>query len=122
MKFGDIIIGSGALEDGEHVKALLHKQFNMKDLGELRYFLEIELIRNESGIWLLQKKYGLDMLVKYGMTDCKPISTPLDHNLKLRINEGEVLDDATMYRRIVGSLIYMTISQPDLSYAIGLVN
>ncbi|MCO5577735.1 hypothetical protein L7F22_031567 [Adiantum nelumboides] len=55
------------------------------------------------------------------MADSKPISTPLDQNLKLRIDEGEVLDDATMYRRIVGSLIYMTISRPDLSYAVGLV-
>ncbi|MCO5581678.1 hypothetical protein L7F22_035567 [Adiantum nelumboides] len=69
--------------------------------------------------WL---KYGLDMLMKYDMADCKPISTPLDQNLKLRIDEGEVLDDATMYRRIVGSLIYMTISLSNLSYAVGLVS
>ncbi|MCO5557044.1 hypothetical protein L7F22_010600 [Adiantum nelumboides] len=75
----DLIIGGDALEDVEHVKALLCKQFDMKDLGELRYFLGIEMIRNERGIWLSQKKYGLDMLMKYGMADCKPISTPLDH-------------------------------------------
>ncbi|MCO5601194.1 hypothetical protein L7F22_055313 [Adiantum nelumboides] len=111
-----------ALKGVEHVKALLHRQFDMKDLGELRYFLGIEMICNKGGIWLLQKKYGLDMLMKYGMADCKPISTPLDQNLKLRIDEGEVLDDATMYRTIVGNLICMTISQPNLSYAIGLVS
>ncbi|MCO5575200.1 hypothetical protein L7F22_028997 [Adiantum nelumboides] len=110
-----------ALKDVEHVKALLRKQFDMKDLGELCYFLGIEMIRNEGGMWLSQKKYGLDMLMKYGMADCEPISTPLDQNLKLRIDEGEVLDDATMYCRIVDSLIYMTISRPDLSYAAGLV-
>ncbi|MCO5592207.1 hypothetical protein L7F22_046205 [Adiantum nelumboides] len=62
------------------------------------------------------------MLVKYGMADYKPISTPLDQNLKFRIDEGEVLDDATMYSRIVDSLIYMTISWPNLSYAVGLVS
>ncbi|MCO5609860.1 hypothetical protein L7F22_064093 [Adiantum nelumboides] len=50
----------------------------MKDLGELRYFLGIEMIRNEGGIWLSQKKYGLNMLMKYGMADCKPISTPVE--------------------------------------------
>ncbi|MCO5597880.1 hypothetical protein L7F22_051965 [Adiantum nelumboides] len=94
----------------------------MKDLGELRYFLGIEKIHNEGGVWLSQKKYGLNMLMKYGMTDCKPISTPLDQNLNLRIDEEEVLDDATLYRRIVGSLIYMTISRPDLSYVVGLVH
>ncbi|MCO5571267.1 hypothetical protein L7F22_025005 [Adiantum nelumboides] len=115
----DLIIWSDALNDVEHVKALLRKQFDMNDLGELRYFLGFEMIRNEGGIWLSQKKYGLDM--KYGMADCKPIFTPLDQNLKLRIDEGEVLDDATMYRKIVDTLIYMTISRLDLSYAVGLV-
>ena len=61
------------------------------------------------------------MLFKYGMADCKPISMPLDQNLKLRADEGQVLEDATMYRKIVGSLIYLTISRPaDLSYTIGL--
>ncbi|MCO5573197.1 hypothetical protein L7F22_026964 [Adiantum nelumboides] len=118
----DLMIRNDALEAVEHVKAILCKQFDMKDLGELRYFLGIEMIRNEGGIWLLQKKYGLDMLMKYGMADCKPISTPLDQNLKLRIDEGEVLDGATMYCRIVGSFIYMTISQPNLSYVVGLVS
>ncbi|MCO5548874.1 hypothetical protein L7F22_002336 [Adiantum nelumboides] len=116
-----LIIGGDALKDVEHVKALLCKQFDMKDLGELHCFLGIEMIRNEGGIWLLQKKYGLDMLMSYGMADCNPIFTSLDQNLKLRIDEGEVLDDATMYCRIVGSLIYMTISWPNLRYAVGLV-
>ncbi|MCO5574051.1 hypothetical protein L7F22_027828 [Adiantum nelumboides] len=100
----------------------MRKQFDMKDLGELRYFLGIEMIRNEGDMWLSQKKYGLDMLMKYGMANCKLILTPLDQSLKLRIDEGEVLDDATMYRRIVASLIYMTISRPNLSYAVGLVS
>ncbi|MCO5566574.1 hypothetical protein L7F22_020251 [Adiantum nelumboides] len=74
----DLIIRGDALEDGEHVKALLHKQFDMKVLGELRYFLGIEMIHLEGGVWLLQKKYGLDVLMKYGMADCKPTLTPLD--------------------------------------------
>ncbi|MCO5563401.1 hypothetical protein L7F22_017042 [Adiantum nelumboides] len=79
-------------------------------------------IVNEGGIWLSQKKYGLDMLMKYGIDDCKPISTALDQNLKLRIDEEEVLDNATMYCMIMGSLIHMTFSLPDLSYAIRLVS
>ena len=92
----------------------------MKDLGELRYFLGIEIIRTEEGIWLSQRQYALDMLSKYGMADCKPISMPLDQNLKLQADEGQVLEDVTMYRKIVGSLIYLTISRPDLSYVVGL--
>ncbi|MCO5574844.1 hypothetical protein L7F22_028637 [Adiantum nelumboides] len=118
----DLIIRGDDLKDVEHVKALLRKPFDIYDLGELRYFLGIEMIHNEGGIWLSQKKYGVDMLMKYGMADCKLIFTPLDQTLKLRIDEGEVLDDATMYRRIVASLIYTTISRPDLSYAVALVS
>ena len=60
------------------------------------------------------------MLSKYGMADCKPISMPLDQNLKLNPDTGQVLEDVTMYQKIVGSLIYLTISRPDLSYTIGL--
>ncbi|MCO5564969.1 hypothetical protein L7F22_018639 [Adiantum nelumboides] len=70
------------------------------------------MIRNESSIWLLQKKYGLDMFMKYAMADFKLIFTPLDQNLKLKIDEGEVLDNATMYPRIVDSIIYKAISRP----------
>ncbi|MCO5573025.1 hypothetical protein L7F22_026789 [Adiantum nelumboides] len=61
--------GGDALKDVQHIKALLRKQFDMKDLGELRYFLGIEMIRNEGSIWLSHKKYGLDMLMKYCMAD-----------------------------------------------------
>jgi hypothetical protein len=60
------------------------------------------------------------MLSKYGMGGCKPISVPLNQNGKLSVDVGEVLEDATMYRKIVGSLIYMTITRPDLNYIVGL--
>jgi hypothetical protein len=56
------------------------------------------------------------------MTGCKPISIPLEQNVKLNADEGDLVEDTTMYRRIVGSLIYMTITRPDLSYAVGVVN
>jgi hypothetical protein len=54
------------------------------------------------------------------MVSCKPISVPLDHNGKLSADAGEVLEDAIMYRKIVGSLIYMTITRPNLNYTVGL--
>ena len=116
----DLIVGGDNVATIEHVKTLLKQEFDMKDLGELRYFLGIEIIRTEEGIWLSQRQYALDMLSKYGMADCKPISMPLDQNLKLQADEGQVLEDVTMYRKIVGSLIYLTISRPDLSYVVGL--
>ena len=57
---------------------LLKQKFEMKDLEELRYFLGIEVIRSLGGIWLLHRQYGLDMLSRYGMIACKPISVPLE--------------------------------------------
>jgi len=94
----------------------------MKDLGELCYFLGVEVIQSPKGIWLLQRQYALNKLSEYGMMGCKPISNPLEKNVKLSANEGNLVDDTTMYRRIVGSLIYMTITRPNLNYVVGMVN
>jgi hypothetical protein len=116
----DLIVGGDNEKEVEHVKHLLKQKFDMKDLGELKFFLGIEVIRTPEGIWLLQRQYALDMLSKYGMVGCKPISVPLNQNGKLSADAGEVLEDATMYRKIMGSLIYMTITRPDLNYTVGL--
>lgn len=78
------------------------------------------MIRTAEGIWLSQRKYALDMLSKYSMANCKPILVPLYHNLKLNANAGEVLENPTMYRKIVGSLIYLTITRADLNYIVDL--
>ena len=94
----DLIVGGDNEDEIAHVKTLMKQEFDMKDLGELRYFLGIEIVHTKEGIWLSQRQYALDMLSKYGMADCKPISMPLDQNLKLRADEGQVLEDVTMYR------------------------
>jgi hypothetical protein len=94
----------------------------MKDLGELRYFLGIEVIQSPKGILLLQRQYALNKLSEYGMTGYKPISLPLEQNVKLSADEGDLMEDTTMYICIVGSLIYMTITRPHLSYAVGVVS
>ncbi len=104
------------------LKKLLKQKFEMKDLGELRYFLGIEVIQSPKGIWLLQRQYALNKLSEYGMTGCKPISIPLEQNVKLNADEGNLVEDITMYKRIVGSLIYMTITRPDLSYVVEVVS
>ena len=77
-----LFVGDSAMEI-DCVKSLLKQEFEMKDLGELRYFLGIEVVRTPKGIWLSQRQYGLDMLFKYGMADCKPISMSLDVTAKL---------------------------------------
>ncbi len=75
------------------LKKLLKQKFEMKDLGELRYFLGIEVIQSPKGIWLLQRQYALKKLSEYGMTGCKPISIPLEQNVKLSVDEGDLVED-----------------------------
>ena len=65
--------------------------------------------------------YG-DMLKKYGMMACKRVATPMDQNVKLMANVGDVLEDPTMYKKIIGSLIYVTLTQPDMSHDVGVLS
>jgi hypothetical protein len=81
----DLIITGDSDGDIFDLKKLLKQKFEMKDLGKLRYFLNIEVIQSPKGIWLLQKQYALNKLSKYGMTSCKPISIPLEQNVLWRI-------------------------------------
>ncbi len=118
----DLIITRNNDVDIFDLKKLLKQKFEMKDLGKLRYFLGIEVIQSPKGIWLLQRQYALNKLTEYGMTGCKPISIPLEQNVKLSANEGNLVEDTTMYRCIVGSLIYMTITRSYLSYAVGVMS
>jgi hypothetical protein len=118
----DLIITRDSDVDISDLKKLLKQKFEMKDLGKLHYFLGIEVIHSPKGIWLLQKQYALNKLSEYGMMGCKPISIPLEQNVKLSADEGELVEDTTIYRCIVGSLIYMTITRPNLSYAVGVVS
>jgi hypothetical protein len=83
----DLIITRDSDVDISNLKKLLKQKFEMKDLGELRYFLGIEVIQSLKGIWLLQRQYALNKLSEYGMMHCKPISIPLEQNVKLSANE-----------------------------------
>ncbi len=79
----DLIITGDSDVDIFNLKKLLKQKFEMKDLGELRYFLGIEVIQSLKGIWLLQRQYALNKLTEYGMMGCKPNSIPLEQNVKL---------------------------------------
>ena len=76
----------------------------MKELGESKHFLGLEVERTNDGILICQQKYAQDLLDKYGMLECKPISTPMEVNAKLCSAIGKELEDVTMYRQLVGSL------------------
>ena len=68
----------------------------------------------KEGLFLGQQKYAKDLLQRYAMINCKPMSTPMDPNMRLQEDEGKDLEDMTMYRQLVGSFIYLTLTWPNI--------
>lgn len=96
---------------------------SLLDLGDLHYFLGIEVNKLNGGIVLTQEKYASDILRRVGMTECKPVNTPMSTSEKLSIHEGELHgpNDATKYRSVVGALQYLTLTRPDISFSVNKV-
>ena len=107
----DLVIADADLEENRRIK--FH-------LGNLHYFLRIDVIHTLEGIFISQH-HALNMPFKFRMVDCKPISTPMDKNVKLR-RDSKKSCDPTRFRQIVGSLIYLTITRSDLSYLVGRIS
>uniref|UniRef100_A0A2N9IYG8 Uncharacterized protein n=1 Tax=Fagus sylvatica TaxID=28930 RepID=A0A2N9IYG8_FAGSY len=116
-----IIIGDDTASIRD-LQKFLSQHFEMKDLGTLSYFLRLEVTSSFDGYYLFQAKYAFDLLSKAVLTDSKIVSTPLELNVKLNTTDGEPLSDATLYRQLVGSLINLTVTRPDLAYAVHLVS
>ncbi|KAL6209903.1 hypothetical protein ACLB2K_020842 [Fragaria x ananassa] len=109
------------MDEIQSLKSALHNAFAIKDLGPLKYFLRIEMDVSSHGLFLNQRKYVVDLLDKARMKDNKPARTPLDSKLKLDIAE-KALTNVCYYQCLVGKLIYLTITRPDLTYAVSLVS
>nr|GEV64003.1 putative reverse transcriptase, RNA-dependent DNA polymerase [Tanacetum cinerariifolium] len=115
----DMIIIGNDEEEIKKLKGELFTEFEMKDLGRLKYFLGIEVLRSQAGIFICQKKYILDLLAKTGMLDCKPAETPMMSNKKLYIETEAELADRDRYQRLVGKLLYLSHTRLDIAYAVG---
>lgn len=102
----------------DQAKQYLNSQFNMKDLGELSYFLGIEVDRNEDGIFISQRKYTMDLLKEHHLHNAKPLKLPIDAKLKLKHDEGQPLANPTTYQHLIGKLIYLTITRPDIAFSV----
>ena len=107
----DVILTGNDLNEIAHIKQFLDNRFKIKDLGNLKFFLGLEVARSNSGISLCQRKYALELVADAGLLGCKPATTPMDCTLKLSNTTGSPLADATSYRR----LIYLTTTRPELS-------
>ncbi|XP_049359974.1 uncharacterized mitochondrial protein AtMg00810-like [Solanum verrucosum] len=114
----DIIITGNYLEKITKLKEFLHTSFKMKDLGRLTYFLRLEVLYLPTGIMLTQQKYAHDLVVRAGLTDDKVVYTPMEINTKYKEVDGEPFNDPTLYWQLVGSLVYLTMTRPDISYAV----
>jgi hypothetical protein len=117
----DLILTSSDSKLLNHVKTNLKKKFEMTDIGFLHYFLGLQVLQTNEGIFFSQYKYACDLLCRFHMDDCKPAPSPFQSRVKLTstCNSPEVY--ATLYRQLVGSRLYLTHTYPDLSFVVGLV-
>ena len=119
----DIVIAGSTPAAVDRLVRSLSDSFPIKDLGPLQYFLGLEASYNSGGMTLTQRKYALDLLHRVSMENCRPTSTPLSATEHLAREVGTPLgvEDATRYRSIVGGLQYLTLTRPDLSFAVNKV-
>ena len=118
----DSIVAGNELGDVQKFKAQLHKCFHMKDVGKLKYILGIEVWGGSYGFCLSQRKYALDIIAEAGLLGSKPSAVPIELNHKLGSATGHLFANPEQYRRLVGRFIYLTISRPDLSYAVHILS
>jgi hypothetical protein len=116
-----VVTGNDIMEMGK-LKTYLAKEFEIKDLGNLRYFLGIEVARSKEGIFVSQRKYVLDLLVETGMLACKPIDTPIEQNHRLGEDVDDTPVDRERYQKLVGKLIYLSHTRPDIAFAVSVVS
>ncbi|KAJ0609721.1 putative RNA-directed DNA polymerase [Helianthus annuus] len=117
----DIVVTGNSIDEVDKVKAILNLNFQIKDLGKLKYFLGIEVLYNKSGVCLNQRKYCLELLSEFGYLACKPINTPIEQSylITAKVSKNQsFLKNVTGFQKLIGKLIYLSLTRPDISYAV----
>ncbi|GJW38483.1 ribonuclease H-like domain-containing protein [Tanacetum coccineum] len=117
----DIVVTGNCKDEIDKFKTFLKSKFQIKDLGHLKYFLEIEVIKTNKDLCLTQRKYCLELLKEYGLLGCKPVSTSMEPNSVLpyiATKDDSHLDNITGYQKLLGKLIYLTHTRLDIAYSV----
>jgi len=117
----DLIYTGNSKQMLEEFKNSMKMEFEMTDLGCMRYFLGIEVTQTPNGIFICQKKYANEILEKFGLANCSSVKNPIVPGCKLTTDIGGIKVEATCYKQMVGSLMYLTATRPDLMYVVSLV-
>lgn len=120
----DILLAGSTKKRISEVKSALAERFDMKDLGELNHYLGVKIVQNrgDGTIWIGQSAYTEEVLKKFGMESCKPVTTPVEVGVKLTqgTDDSEYVD-AAHYQSVVGSLLYLSMrTRPDITFAVSL--
>ncbi|KAF2296263.1 hypothetical protein GH714_037152 [Hevea brasiliensis] len=114
----DNILAGDSTTDIEELKQYLKSQFFLKDLGDLKYFLGLEIAKSSAGTCISPRKYTSELLADTGLTTARPDPTPMKQNLKLDNEDGDLLEDIADFQRLGGRLIYLTVTRPNISFAV----
>ena len=120
MYVDDIILTGDDTGEVERLKKVLATEFEVKDLGQMRYFLRMEVARSRKGISISQRKYVLDLLTETGILGCKPSDTPIKARKRME-SDGKPVD-RKRYQRLVGRVIYLSHTRPDIVFFVSVVS
>jgi hypothetical protein len=116
-----IFTGNDEVMFDEFKKSMM-AEFDMSDLGKMRYFLSIEVLQKEGGIFISQQKYTNEVLERFNMGQCNSVKNPIVPGFKLTKDEGGVQVDSTLYKQMVESLMYLTATRLDLMFVVSLIS
>ena len=114
----DMIITGDDFSGIQELKDFLSQQFEMKDLGHLNYFLGLEITHSIDRHYITQAKYAFELLSQVGLTNIKTVDIPIKLNVYLTPSGGKPLSNPSLYKHLVGSLVYLIVTHPDISYAV----
>ncbi|XP_061371667.1 uncharacterized mitochondrial protein AtMg00810-like [Gastrolobium bilobum] len=118
----DVLLAGNDSNEILRVKNFLDNKFKIKNLEPACYFLGLELSRSFKGIAVNQRKYCLELLQDGGLLAAKPATTPFDPSQKMQRIQGEPSQDATSYKRLIGRLLYLTTTRPDIAFSVQQLN